>query len=1248
MVPESYPAEKSVHRSGIAKEAEIVSIQGDGWVRFTREKEWMEAVREQTLTSGDFIKTGNYGRMSILFIDDTQIKIHNRTILVIKEVRKPAEKKGTVLRLESGEIWSRAKSVPESLRIETPSAIAAIRGTDWDMTVDERGTSYLTVLRGTVDLFNDYGRVTVNPGEQATAETGKPPAKTFLVRPKDRVQWVTSYPVDIPRLVCFHSHRRDEVTKLLASAREKAEKSPSDIELRLHLAGLLFDLKEEEESLKLFDEVLASEPLNCRALTFRGLLALDHESPGRAAAYFNKALNHCGEEKKRETLLGMAGLYLNQNEVDKAEALITDLGKKDPSPGVGMVSSTFWAFLGNFSKAIETSSDYASRYPEDERFPTLLASFYLVMDERQKARDSAAQALFINPRYSGAYSVLAEYYLLEGKGKEAEDACRKAIDLDPRNAVARNTLGLVRTAKGYFDEARREFSTAAEMMPKASMVWSNRGLLWTLIEELQQARKDYNKALETDPSNYLALNGEGLVALKEGRTEEAVQYFLKSGLQEPRIAQPHIFLSVAYYQLGDVSRAMDEVNLAASLDPLDPIPHLIAYIIYQDTYRPFDAVREAKKVLELYPNLKNINEIEDTRAALSNVGTALLGLGMAEWAENYAQESYNPYHASSHFQASRQYNNNHTVSVSELVQGLLIDPLANSSATRYQDIIRRPRYNLTLNTTLGEEGGGFSQQYSVIFQGYTRKPWEIAYSLALQGYDNDGAVENGFSKGYNLSYGMGIKPDYQNSFNLGLFASKSRTGLPGTKYDPDLDDRVEMKNYALDLGYRHRFGPRNDLLARIAYDHIQFNFINSDPYGTRLTDFQLSFLKAGFLTETTRSFFKKGVYDLTAIFGGPTVTLATDSTGTLATIPGAERLSSVFPYRIDIDPRYRDKTSQDTLLFQVRHLLNIKEDHELTYGLEYIPFRSRKKVTFNRVDSKGTIDFFIEPFLNPGEAYTFPLTSTTVVTEKSKTDGRFVTAYLDDRWRLSRRLLIEGGLFFESFQDEDNHRNQLYPRIGLAFNLFENHTLRAGCLRWLEKSTSGTLAPVTTAGLVIDNSLTLQASRLTDYQARIESRWTDRFFTVVGVERSDLKDPHLGAGLIGRELSTKSLMAAINSILSERVGVFLRYRYTDSKGTEGLFEGKTVPGIPKHFLNGGVVWVSPLHVKAILFSNYVGEQFQDYSNRRKVSDYWTANFAATWEPFNKRGRLSLAVNNILAAGDPTPARSVFLTLEYRL
>lgn len=242
-LPCSLPAAPPATRPGSSKDAEIVSAKGDGWVRFISEEEWRQALIEQLLTAGDTLRTGSYGKMDVLFIDGTQIKVHTKTVLTIKEVRKPAEKKGTSLALKVGEIWSRAKSTPESLKIETPSATAAIRGTDWDIAVDENGTSYLTVLAGTVDLSNNYGNVRVEAGEQAMAEIGKPPVKMFLVRTKDRVQWIISYPLRISQIMAFSPSRTGIVTGQIDLARTKVLADPADVKAKIALAGLLFDLR---------------------------------------------------------------------------------------------------------------------------------------------------------------------------------------------------------------------------------------------------------------------------------------------------------------------------------------------------------------------------------------------------------------------------------------------------------------------------------------------------------------------------------------------------------------------------------------------------------------------------------------------------------------------------------------------------------------------------------------------------------------------------------------------------------------------------------------------------------------------------------------------------------------------------------------------------------------------------------------------------------------------------------------------
>jgi outer membrane receptor protein involved in Fe transport len=151
----------------------------------------------------------------------------------------------------------------------------------------------------------------------------------------------------------------------------------------------------------------------------------------------------------------------------------------------------------------------------------------------------------------------------------------------------------------------------------------------------------------------------------------------------------------------------------------------------------------------------------------------------------------------------------------------------------------------------------------------------------------------------------------------------------------------------------------------------------------------------------------------------------------------------------------------------------------------------------------------------------------------------------------------------------------------------------------------------------------------------------------MGGERVELKDPDFGPDFPGRELRSHRATASINAILAKQFGVFLRYAYTEAEGTGGLFDGQSVPGIPDHIANGGVVWISPLFMKVVLSETYVGEQFADYSNEDKVSHFWTTDLSATWEPFQKHGLVALSVSNLFNAGDPAPGRYAYITLEYR-
>jgi hypothetical protein len=124
-------------------------------------------VQDQELFASDYVRTGAYSRMGLLLRDRTQVRLAEKTLLRIKSAPASAADP-TVLRLEQGRSWSQTNRTPSNLYLETPSATAAVRGTDWEVEVSkERAAGAMEGL-----CFSARGGVTVGRSEQAQAVRG--------------------------------------------------------------------------------------------------------------------------------------------------------------------------------------------------------------------------------------------------------------------------------------------------------------------------------------------------------------------------------------------------------------------------------------------------------------------------------------------------------------------------------------------------------------------------------------------------------------------------------------------------------------------------------------------------------------------------------------------------------------------------------------------------------------------------------------------------------------------------------------------------------------------------------------------------------------------------------------------------------------------------------------------------------------------------------------------------------------------
>ena len=170
-------------RSSIASIGEVTLHTGNAVI--DRQDGDKDIVVQQSLDvfSFDTVKTGK-GKVGIQFIDDTRVDVTEHSKLLIDEfVYDPNTQTGSLslkatlgtVRYASGQI---AKNSKQNVKISTPTATIAVRGTDFAMTIDEIGSSTIILLPscdsdgmcfvGEIAVETDAGFVIMNQAFQAT------------------------------------------------------------------------------------------------------------------------------------------------------------------------------------------------------------------------------------------------------------------------------------------------------------------------------------------------------------------------------------------------------------------------------------------------------------------------------------------------------------------------------------------------------------------------------------------------------------------------------------------------------------------------------------------------------------------------------------------------------------------------------------------------------------------------------------------------------------------------------------------------------------------------------------------------------------------------------------------------------------------------------------------------------------------------------------------------------------------------
>jgi len=158
----------------------VAFCSGHSQIRTAKQKQWRQLKLHMPVYYRDTIRTRKHSVVEIDLVDQGSFKIHPGSQIALNTIVSPVERKNSFL-LFFGRVWMKISKYASRLRryeIQTPTAIAGVRGTELGVASYDDGTTLIQVNQGQVTVDNEVDRKTLSSNEGAALSLDKRTIKT--------------------------------------------------------------------------------------------------------------------------------------------------------------------------------------------------------------------------------------------------------------------------------------------------------------------------------------------------------------------------------------------------------------------------------------------------------------------------------------------------------------------------------------------------------------------------------------------------------------------------------------------------------------------------------------------------------------------------------------------------------------------------------------------------------------------------------------------------------------------------------------------------------------------------------------------------------------------------------------------------------------------------------------------------------------------------------------------------------------
>jgi ferric-dicitrate binding protein FerR (iron transport regulator) len=142
---------------------------------------WTSADNGMLLYQNDAIKTGDNTSASIILFESSILRLDSNTEVTLKEVLQQAEATSVKIQQDGGRTWNTISKISgiDTYEVQTPVAVASVRGTSFCVQVQANGKTIVGVGTGVVNVSRTKNNqmqnfININKDESVTVDPDKP------------------------------------------------------------------------------------------------------------------------------------------------------------------------------------------------------------------------------------------------------------------------------------------------------------------------------------------------------------------------------------------------------------------------------------------------------------------------------------------------------------------------------------------------------------------------------------------------------------------------------------------------------------------------------------------------------------------------------------------------------------------------------------------------------------------------------------------------------------------------------------------------------------------------------------------------------------------------------------------------------------------------------------------------------------------------------------------------------------------